>query len=119
MDLALGGAGANGAPDDQIGDELGGDRIEQLAAGKSSATFVCECLQEECDEPVSLTLEEYEQIRAGPNRFFVLNGHEFDEIEETIEANDRYLVVMKLGVGAEVAATLDPRTREARHVERA
>jgi hypothetical protein len=95
------------------------ERIEQLAAGKSSATFVCECLQEECDEPVSLTLEEYEGIRSGPNRFFVLNGHEVDDIEETIEARDGYLVVKKLGVGAEVAATLDPRTREARHVARA
>ena len=40
-------------------------------------------------------------------------------IEEVVETNDRYLIVKKLGVGADVAQTLDPRTREARHVDRA
>ncbi len=95
------------------------ERIEHLAGGASSAEFICECLQAECDEPVSLTRDEYEQIRSSSNRFFVLHGHEFADIEEVVETNDRYLIVKKLGVGADVAQTLDPRTREARHVDRA
>jgi hypothetical protein len=94
------------------------ERIEHLAGSASSATFVCECLQEDCDERVSLTLEEYEDVRSSPNRFFVLDGHEFAEIEDVVEAKDRYLIVKKLGVGAELAETLDPRAREARYVER-
>jgi hypothetical protein len=94
------------------------ERIERLAGTASSAEFICECLQAECDEPVVLTRDEYEQIRSSPNRFFVLRGHEFAEIEEVVKTNGRYRVVKKLGVGADVAATLDPRTRETRHVER-
>ena len=95
------------------------ERIEQLAGAASSAEFICECLQADCDHPVSLTRDEYEQVRSSSNRFFVLHGHEFAEIEEVVATNDRYLVVKKLGVGADVAEMLDPRTREARHVERA
>ncbi len=95
------------------------ERIEQLARAASSAEFICECLQADCDHPVSLTRDEYEHVRSSSNRFFVLHGHEFAEIEEVVATNDRYLVVKKLGVGADVAEMLDPRTREARHVERA
>ena len=94
------------------------ERIERLAGAVSSATFVCECLREECDERVALTLEDYEQLRSNPNRFFVLHGHAYAEIEDVVETRDEYLVVKKLGVGGEVAESLDPRTREARHVER-
>jgi hypothetical protein len=94
------------------------ERIEHLAGAASSAEFICECLQAECDEPASLTRDEYEQIRSSSNRFFVLRGHQFADIEEVVETNDSYLIVKKLGVGADVAKTLDPRTREARHVDR-
>jgi len=94
------------------------ERIEQLAGTASSVEFICECLQAECDEPVSLTRDEYERVRSGSNSFFVLHGHDFAEIEEVVESNARYLIVRKLGVGAGVAEALDPRTREARHVER-
>jgi hypothetical protein len=93
------------------------ERIGQLAGPASSAAFVCECLQEECDQPVSMSRAEYEQIRSDPNRFFVLAGHEFAEVEDVVETRDGYLIVKKLGVGADVAETLDPRAREARHVE--
>jgi hypothetical protein len=93
------------------------ERIEKLAGEVSSTEFVCECLQEGCDERVSLTLEEYEHVRSSPNRFFVLQGHAFAEIEATVETKDGHLIVKKLGVGAEVAEALDPRSREARHVD--
>ena len=64
-----------------------------------------------CDERVSLTVEEYESIRKESNRFFVLPGHERAEVEDVVEATDRYLVVSKLGRGAPVAEHLDPRKR--------
>ena len=69
------------------------ERIEELAGPASSALFVCECLQDECDDRVSLTHAEYEAIRSRPDRFFVVDGHEFAEIEDVVETRDDYLVV--------------------------
>ena len=56
-----------------------------------------------------MSVEEYEQVRSGSNRFLVLPGHQVPGVEEVVESTDRYLVVSKLGVGGEVAAGLDPR----------
>jgi hypothetical protein len=88
------------------------ERIEDLSSPASFAGFVCECMNESCDERVRLTVHEYEHIRAGANRFLVLPGHQVPEVEETVETRDRYLVVAKLGSGEDVAESLDPRRRE-------
>ena len=73
------------------------ERIEDLAGNASFSLFICECMNQNCDEAVSVTLEEYEHVRSGPNRFIVLRGHEIPE------------VVAKRGVGQRVAEELDPR----------
>lgn len=73
--------------------------------------FVCECEDYGCAEPVPLTTQEYEEIRANSNSFFVIPGHEVPLVDEVIETTERYLVVRKRGAGAEVAEELDPRTR--------
>lgn len=73
--------------------------------------FVCECEDQGCAEPVPLTAQEYERIRASSNSFFVLPGHETPLVDEVTEQAERYYVVRKLGVGAEVASDLDPRPR--------
>jgi 3,4-dihydroxy-2-butanone 4-phosphate synthase len=87
------------------------ERIEDLATSAAFTQFVCECLDKTCDRRVSMTVEEYEHVRADGNQFFVLPGHNAEHIDEIIEANDRYLTVRKLGAGAEVAERLDPRSR--------
>jgi hypothetical protein len=66
-------------------------------------------MDENCDEPVSVTLEEYEHVRSQPNRFIVLRGHEVPQVDEIVETCDRYLVVAKRGAGSSVAEALDPR----------
>ncbi len=73
--------------------------------------FVCECEDEACVEPVSLTTKEYEGIRANSNSFFVIPGHETAMVDQVIERAESYFVVRKRGAGAEVAEELDPRTR--------
>ena len=87
------------------------ERIGELSRSATSATFICECTDETCDEQVPMTREEYERIRSDSNSFFVLSGHEISEIEEIIDVADRYVVVAKLGTGAVVADGLDPRRR--------
>jgi hypothetical protein len=92
------------------------ERIEDLSASSSFSMFVCECMDDTCDARVSLTIEEYEHVRAESNSFFVLPGHEVPNVERVIEANDRFLVVAKLGAGARVAEEFDPRSAvDARH----
>src|SRR4051794_22051479 len=85
------------------------ERIEDLAGNASFSLFICECMNQSCDEAVSATLEEYENVRSGPNRFIVLRGHEIAEVDEIVETCDRYLVVAKRGAGRRVAEALDPR----------
>jgi hypothetical protein len=87
------------------------ERIEDLAGSASFPSFICECMNESCDEGVAMTVQEYEHVRAGGNRFFVLPGHDVPAVEEIVETNDRFVVVGKLGVGASVAEQLNPRSR--------
>ena len=87
------------------------ERIEDLTQNAAFSAFICECMNESCDEQVSLTVEEYEHVRSGGNQFFVLPGHERPQVEQVVEANERFVLVAKLGAGARVAAELDPRTR--------
>jgi hypothetical protein len=100
------------------------ERIQVLAAGKESssslfkelqlartADLACECLDVTCVERVTLTVAEYEAIRADSNSFFVLPGHEVSELEETVRSEEQYLVVSKFAPGDAVAKKLDPRKR--------
>ena len=86
------------------------ERIEARSTTASFVEFVCECADQSCDAKVSLTLEEYEQVRSHPNRFIVLRGHNLVDVETIVVAADGYYVVSKLGVGGEVARELDPRS---------
>jgi hypothetical protein len=89
------------------------ERIEELVHSTTFIEFVCECANESCNELMPLMREEYEQIRASSNRFFVIPGHEVRVVEEILEANDRYCLVAKLGTGAPMAEHFDPRKRTA------
>src|SRR5436305_9612018 len=87
------------------------ERIEELEPALSVVQFLCECDQRDCTAHIPLTLAEYEDVRGIPNHFFVLPGHQHSSVEVVAASNDRYLIVAKLGVGAAVAARLDPRQR--------
>ena len=90
------------------------ERIEELnerfdAALAAGATWVCECADRECSEPMELTLGEYEELRSHPNRFAVLPGHVLETVEHVVDAHDGYVVVEKVGPAAAYAAEVDPR----------
>jgi hypothetical protein len=79
-------------------DELRGRYVELLATG--AVPFICECGNERCTRVMSLTLEEYETVRAGTDRFAIVPGHELADLERVVHANDRYAVVEKRRAGA-------------------
>jgi hypothetical protein len=74
--------------------------------------WVCECANEQCFAPIEMTRDEYEAVRAASTRFFVKpdDAHVFPEAEDVTERHERYWVVEKTGVAAEMAARRDPRT---------
>jgi hypothetical protein len=90
------------------------ERLEDLAhafedvAGPGTA-FACECADLHCIDQISMSVDEYEAVRRNPNNFVVLPGHVYPEVEEVVSENDRYVVVAKIGEGAEIAVALDPR----------
>lgn len=77
-----------------------GDRLE----------FLCECGRETCLEAIAVTRRLYEGVRAEPDRFLLVRGHENVEIERVVERSDGYVVVEKAGAAGEIAEELDPRS---------
>jgi hypothetical protein len=75
--------------------------------------FLCECADPQCQEIVMLSLVDYEAVRAHPERFFLVAGHEDPEAahERILEAEQGYSVVEKVGTAGVEAARLDPRGR--------
>lgn len=86
------------------------ERIEELRASNDKIEFVCECDKLGCEEMVSLTLNEYEELRQVSTHFVVRPGHRADEIEQVVRRCDGYEVVEKVGAAGAVAVELDSRS---------
>ncbi len=88
------------------------ERIDKLNAALTVAEaprYVCECLRLECADVLVLSHLEYERVRSYPTHFVIVPGHEDAEVESVVQRTDWYLIVQKLGEGAEAAAASDPR----------
>jgi hypothetical protein len=48
-------------------------------------------------------------VRARPDRFAIIPGHEIHAAERVVEENERYDVVEKIGLGRRMAEARDPR----------
>ena len=82
----------------------------EVETSAEQINFACECGRETCAEPISMTLAEYEAIRAESTHFAVVPEHEQPEIEVVIERHPTYFVVEKSQEDAqEVARETDPR----------
>ena len=88
------------------------EAIEQQAVrfgGMDEYEFICECASRVCFERITLTLRQYEHIRADGTRFFVSPGHADVSLEQVIEQAPKYHVVQKDGAAGIVADLTDPR----------
>jgi hypothetical protein len=70
-------------------------------ARRIDAGFSCECARPSCRETITMTLAEYEAVRADPERFFVVpsDDHVFSDFETVVEARSRYFVVERRSAG--------------------
>ena len=91
------------------------ERIEDLneAFGTltDTMTLVCECGDASCVERISLTRDEYEQLRGDPHLFAVAPGHVEPDVEEVAANRSGYDVVRKYkGAPRKIAEKTDPRS---------
>ena len=89
------------------------ERIKQVNVGLATveaSDFLCECGDESCTQPISLSMAEYEAVRAESTHFAVVPGHVVPDIERVVAQNDRYSVVEKTDPdAARIVEAEDPR----------
>jgi len=87
---------------------------QSFSSGGEERTFdfLCECGDVACAMPVPLTLARYEELRRSPIRFFVVPGHEVEDVEVVVESHDAYLVIEKTGEAADIVRERDPRKND-------
>jgi hypothetical protein len=73
---------------------------EKLLAAVEEVDFACECADLECIQRITLSPEAFARIKREENRFIVISGHEIEDVEDTVESCDGYVIVAKRGAGA-------------------
>jgi hypothetical protein len=58
--------------------------------------FVCECGDFECVQALVVTAAEFTEAHSAPNRFMVLPGHVFPDVERIVASRDGYEIVEKI-----------------------
>jgi hypothetical protein len=82
----------------------------RLGVGDRIDSYLCECSDGRCSEPILLTRPEYESVRAEPLRFAIALNHENPEIDRLVSENERFATVDKFhGLPARIARATYPR----------
>ena len=73
--------------------------------------FICECADESCRELLTLSIDEYEEIRQNPRHFLNAPGHvrAAQGAAQVVHDRGRYTIVEKTGHAGDVVEELDPR----------
>jgi len=90
-----------------LNENIGG--LAATLSGDTPYEFICECSTEGCFERLSLTLQQYERVRADGSHFLLAPGHEEIDVERVVVVLDDYVVVQKQGVAGLIAQAEDPR----------
>lgn len=92
----------------QVNDAIARGRWPHWAGGEESrVSFRCECGRLGCNRLLTLTLPEYEDLRADPRRFVMVAGHQIPEVERIVERRGGLVIVQKVGEAGEEAAIDD------------
>jgi hypothetical protein len=63
-----------------------------FATGNETVQFLCTCGRDDCDQVLTIRLDEYRFVREKPYRFLVAPGHDAD-IDDVIHREHGYWVV--------------------------
>jgi hypothetical protein len=90
------------------------ERVKQIDQAHGIPTdelwdFLCECGRTDCLERISMTVTEYELVRANAVQFAIVPGHEVGEVERVVDEKQRFAVVEKRPDEQRLALETDPR----------
>ena len=87
------------------------ERIKDITTAQEGhrVAALCECSDAACTATIDIRLDEYEAVRRHGARFALVANHDDPTIERVVERTDRFIVVEKMGEGAEIAHERDPR----------
>jgi hypothetical protein len=71
------------------------DVSESLLADGEPVEFICECAREACLDRLELTRDLFAEVRSDPTWFFVVPGHEREDVEVVVERREGYVIVAK------------------------
>ena len=71
------------------------DVSESLLEDGEPVEFICECAHEGCLDRVKLTRELFAEVRDDATWFFVVPGHEREDVEVVVERREGYVIVAK------------------------
>src|SRR5215212_7458328 len=87
------------------------DLAENFQLEDQPLDLVCECGDPTCVERISMSRDEYEELRSEATHFAVFPGHEKGEVEAILERRGGYDIVRKREGGpSELAQATDPRS---------
>ena len=92
----------------EINERLAAD-VREVSPDDAPVAFVCECGVVTCTETISLTLAQYDAVRADGAEFVVLPGHDIPDAEDVVAEAEGHVVVHKHGSTAALAERTDPR----------
>jgi hypothetical protein len=78
---------------------------DAVRVGSHRSDIICECAARGCVARITMTIEEYRNVRATSDRFAILAGHENLSIEDVVERHPEYLIVCKRGTNGPVSHT--------------
>jgi hypothetical protein len=70
------------------------DEIDD-ASDEGARDYVCECADASCTATIRLTHDEYRAVRADPNRYVVVPGHEVAGLETVVRRERDHVLVEK------------------------
>jgi hypothetical protein len=96
----------------QLNEEIEPTNAAHAWFDPSMPDWVCECANEDCAQAVTLTVTDYEAVRAEPTHFLVAPSaeHVVSGVERVVERHESYWVVEKVGEAGDLAEVLDERT---------
>ena len=75
------------------------ETLESVVKEPETVEIRCECGHSRCAGHIVMTVEDYEQVRRFPARFFIKEGHEISETVRIVDHGEGYVVVEKGGRG--------------------
>ena len=84
--------------------------LAEVRTRQSMGSFACECGDRGCTCAISLTLVEYESVRAYATHFAIARDHENPESERVITEGERFAVIETVSPeSTKLARQSDPR----------